>query len=145
MLMKEAVYEEICGTLSPLPPEHGGILGAGADGSISEFYFDRTGESTADSYTPDVEAINRVLVQDWLPRGVRMVGIVHSHRAGIPAPSCGDVAYGGRILAALEGVKRFYLPIAVLSPEGLRLEGYVLQYGSKGEIICRREEIEPGK
>ena len=36
---------------------------------MATFLFDRTGRSTPERYAPDVEAINRVVAEDWMPRG----------------------------------------------------------------------------
>lgn len=108
--LRQGVYESIVNSIGNRMPECGGVLGAGEDGIITEYYFDETGRSEPDAYIPDVEAINRVL-EEWHERGIHMVGIVHSHREGVIAPSCGDIAYGMQILQALDTVDEFYLPI----------------------------------
>ena len=134
----EAVYQKILRDLGGRPPECGGILGADQSGAVSAWYFDRTGKSTPESYKPNVTAINRVLAEEWQPKGIYMVGIIHSHAAGKSVPSCGDINYGVRILRALDTVDAFYLPILELSASELLLFGYVLYENSDARAFCRR-------
>ena len=134
------VYHRIRQTLGTLPPECGGVLGAGPDGVVTEFLFDRTGRSTPEGYAPDVGAINRVLEEDWMPRGILMVGIVHSHAHGIDTPSCMDVNYGMHILQALDTVDRFYLPIVTGSGESMRMSCYTVEQEPGGRCVCRKTE-----
>ena len=144
--MSRSVYEQILDTIGNRQPESGGILGAGEDGVISQYYFDVTGISEPDAYIPDVEAVNQVL-EAWHERGIHMVGIVHSHQGGMNVPSCGDVAYGTRILEALDTVDRFYLPIVVCHEDAPRMLGYVL-FKESGRILCKEigiHVIEGGK
>ena len=138
LCITEAVYQNILRDLSGRPPECGGVLGADQIGVVSAWHFDRTGNSTPDSYKPDVTAINRVLQEEWQPRGIYMVGIIHSHAAGKKVPSCGDVHYGIRILRALDTVDAFYLPILELSASWLQFFAHVLYQNSGKEYLCRR-------
>ena len=131
------VYSQICHTLTSHLPESGGVLGGTADGIITDYYFDATGISRPDAYIPDVEAINRVLAEDWMVRGVLMRGIVHSHANGVDVPSCGDIAYGVQILAALDTVEEFYLPIVTVENGEFRMAGYVLRRNDEGRVLCR--------
>lgn len=79
MKITREVYDAIVENLSTRTTECGGVLGAGADGIVSEFYFDATGQSNPNGYAPDVNAINKMLINDWMPHSILMVGIVHSH------------------------------------------------------------------
>lgn len=133
------VLEQIRQTVGALPPECGGVLGAGADGVVTEFFFDATGRSAPEGYAPDVAAINRVLAEDWMPRGILMVGIVHSHAGCMDVPSCMDVNYGMRILSALDTVDRFYLPIVTGVNGDFRMTGFVIEREPEGRCVCRRE------
>ena len=135
------VYRQISATIGLYPPECGGVLGAGEDGVITEFFFDATGRSTPNGYAPDVKAINEMLTNDWMPRGILMVGIVHSHSNGNSVPSCGDVSYGVRILQALDTVDRFYLPIVTLNNGEMQMNGYVVLRDEVHGFVCRRTEI----
>ena len=138
--MLKAVYDQIMDTIGKKPPECGGILGAGADGVISDYYFDVTGRSEPNAYVPDVEAVNQVL-EAWHERGVHMVGIVHSHQDGLIAPSCGDIAYGVRILDALDALERFYLPIVTSSEENVKINGFLIEKKSGYQSKCHEIEI----
>ena len=98
------------GALLSYPPECGGILGAKQGEPISKFYFDESGASTPDSYTPDYLTVNTILEQ-WELEGVSMVGIAHSHGEAEIMPSCGDLFYCERILLANPKLGNFILPI----------------------------------
>lgn len=141
MKLTRDVWDRIRASLGTSAPEHGGVLGAGADGVISEYYFDRTGTSTVNGYSPDTEAINHMLIHDWHPRGIHMVGIIHSHSDN-PVPSCGDIAYGVRILAALAPLSRFDLPIAVVRDGTISIHGYALQIVGKKQVTCEPQELQ---
>ena len=108
------VYEEIKEAFETHIPECGGVLGASPSNPISNFYFDATGKSSSNSYTPDCTAINEVLDQ-WGEEDIRMVGIIHSHADSGGFPSCGDLIYCERIMKA-GNYDRFYLPIVTLTP-----------------------------
>lgn len=136
------VYLQIIDTIGKRPPECGGVLGAHENGNTTEFFFDEHGLSTPNGYTPDVQSINEMLVNDWMPRNILMVGIVHSHSNGIAVPSCGDVAYGIRILNALDTVDRFYLPIVTTNEKGFHITGYVIRHNAEGNPECRAVPVQ---
>ncbi len=140
--LSKDVFSQIVDTIGKHPPECGGVLGARENGVITEFYFDEHGTSSANGYAPNVEMINEMLIHDWMPRGILMVGIVHSHANGNCVPSCSDVGYGIRILQALDTVDRFYLPIATVNDGELQLNGYAVQRDEVHEFVCRRVECE---
>ena len=132
------VYNEIIKNLSTRSTECGGVLGAGADGIVSEFYFDATGKSLPSGYAPDVTAINDMLINDWMPRGILMVGIVHSHANGVSVPSCGDISYGIRILRALDTVDMFFLPIVVFRDGQAEMVCYGIFSDPVHNYICKK-------
>lgn len=134
--ISSAVMTEILDSVGRMPPETGGILGAGGDGVVSSYYFDRTGAGSANSYVPDVEAVNALLAGEWMPNGVLMVGIVHSHTGGNRVPSCGDISYGAQILQALDTVDCFYLPIITQASEGACMDCYAICRDPEHGFIC---------
>lgn len=136
--MLKSVFANIVGTIGMRPPECGGVLGAREDGIVTEFYFDEHGKSTANGYAPDVSSINDMLARDWMPHGILMVGIVHSHSDMNDAPSCGDISYGIRILQALDTVNRFYIPIVTKSANGIELNCYVIQPDQERRFVCKK-------
>ena len=109
------VYDEIRAALGTRKPECGGVLGACADGRISKFYFDASGRSAENAYTPDYEKINEIL-EEWAEDGIRMVGMIHSHENEGNFPSCGDLFYCEQILRANPSISEFLLPIVTLAP-----------------------------
>lgn len=142
MKLSQNVYSQIMNTVGSLPPECGGVLGAKEDGIITEFYFDEHGLSSANGYAPNVQMINNMLINDWMPRGILMVGIVHSHSNGNGVPSCGDISYGIRILDALDTVDRFYLPIVAEKENTMHLNGYVIMRDNEHGFVCRKIDCE---
>ena len=108
-------YDEICEALGKRKPECGGVLGARPGEPISKFYFDFSGISADDAYTPDYIRINDVL-DEWAKDGVRMVGMIHSHGNAGNFPSCGDLYYCEQILKGNPSASEFLLPIVTLSP-----------------------------
>ena len=137
MRITKEVLKQIKETVGRLQPEHGGILGATTDGTISEYYFDADGTSTPTGYVPNVSMINNVLTNDWMPRGILMVGIVHSHANGVNTPSCVDVGYGIRILQALDTVDKFYLPIVTVEDGMFQMTSFAIMKDSV-EYVCRK-------
>lgn len=129
---------EIMSAIGDSKYECGGILGAYPNRPISEFYYDKSGENTALSYTPDFEAINNILKNEWNPRGIYMVGIVHSHVNQGGFPSCGDLFYGERILRSLS-TEKFFLPVITISP--LKFNGYSIQLDASGKLKTTKEKI----
>ena len=138
IIMTKAVYRQICETIGCCSSECGGILGAAEGDAITDYYFDSTGRSLPNGYAPDVETINRILANDWMPRGVLMVGIVHNHTNNIPAPSCGDISYGILILQALDTIDHFHLPILTHASDGIRLDFYVIRSDPERQFVCQR-------
>ena len=136
--LSNSVYQQICGTIGKLPPECGGILGSTNGSIITEFYFDKSGKSSVTRYAPDVFGINNMLIHDWMPRGIFMVGIVHSHANKVLAPSCGDISYGIRILQALDTVDKFYLPIVTNSNGVIKMSCYGIYHDPERQFVCKK-------
>jgi proteasome lid subunit RPN8/RPN11 len=114
-MIKQEIYEAIIRAFADNEPECGGILGAVPGGPITHFYFDKTGTSTPKSYTPDCEAINTMLQNEWASIGVQMVGVVHTHSNEGNFPSCGDLHYAVQILHATS-LTELLLPIVTMNP-----------------------------
>ena len=130
------VYHEIIASLGTAPIESGGVLGAKSDGIVTKYYFDKSGMSSPQGYSPDVSAINSVLSKDWMPQGIYMTGIIHSHNSGNKYPSCMDIGYGARILGALDTVTEFYIPIFTLENETPNIACYKICYSENNIPIC---------
>ena len=139
--LMQTIYQQICETIGTHTPECGGVLGADESGIITRYYFDHTGISSENSYAPDVERINQILLHEWMPQGVYMVGIVHSHTNSACVPSCGDISYGARILQALDHLSEFYLPIVIID-DSVKLYGYTLSRDPEHQFICKQTECE---
>jgi len=134
--MSTGVYKKIIDSLTGASPESGGVLGAKKDGVVVEYYFDKTGKSSDKGYAPDVLAINKILSEDWMPRGIYMTGIIHSHNADNTCPSCSDIGYGARILASLDTVNEFYIPIFTLKNDVPQIHCYKIYRAENGIPVC---------
>jgi proteasome lid subunit RPN8/RPN11 len=110
--MTAEVLRQVQSTIGSLPAECGGMLGGcRQSGLVSHYYFDGTAGRTTATYSPDVASVNRVLAADWNPRGVDLMGFVHSHPSGSMVLSGGDREYARAILDANPGLGRLLLPI----------------------------------
>lgn len=115
MRFTQSVYKQIELTIGTMLPEQGGILGSQDGQIINAYYFDSTGNSRIDSYSPDYEKINVILEDEWALSRTYMVGIVHSHARSCKFPSCGDIVYAEKIMKA-SNMELFYLPIVCIHP-----------------------------
>lgn len=108
--MTQEVFNKIKETIGEKRAETGGMLGI-KNGIIENFYFDQLGSCSGITYSPDVDSINKLLNREWNPNGINLIGFIHSHPAGIIAPSHGDKVYAQRILNAIPDMEYIYLPI----------------------------------
>ena len=136
--LSKEVFSQILDTIGKYPPECGGVLGSHESGIVTEFYFDEHGTSSVNGYAPNVQMINDMLIHDWMPRGILMVGIVHSHANGVAVPSCGDISYGIRILQALDTVDKFYLPIVTTNRGNTEISCYGIYSDPERQFVCRK-------
>jgi proteasome lid subunit RPN8/RPN11 len=152
--MTRGVYDEIARTIGSRRAEQGGALGwREGDQIVGFFRLDYTARSTGNTYSPDDMALNAMLRQDWNPRGIRLAGFVHSHPPGIAWPSHGDVAYAGRILAAIPDLPYLILPIVQTEPDAgaftltpfviVRDGGTVRAQAVRLELIDDKPEADP--
>ena len=123
-IMTAEVYEQIRRTIGTRKPEQGGILGSSAGIHIDYYYFDKTADRTAASYTMDVKALNEV-IHRWNDNGIQLVGIIHSHPQGCTRPSYGDMETAKHIIETIDVRGKFFTPIVQVSP---RLNGDIKLY-----------------
>ncbi len=109
-------------------PETAGLLLGPADDDllITHFMADRTGRGTSGSFELGTDELNDVLKR-MKPAGINCKGISHSHPAGIPSPSHGDLIYLRRVFGLPKNADaaQFYMPIV----SGGRLYSYVYAHG----------------
>jgi len=141
LTFSETVIRQIRETIGKAAPECGGVLGSRDGEIISEYFFDATGRSSQNGYAPDTQAINHTLANEWMPQGIVMVGIVHSHANCVDVPSCGDINYGIRILLSLDTVSEFYLPIVTID-EDIHMSCYVIAPDPERQFICQKVEYD---
>ena len=134
-----AIYKDI----GRFRAERGAMLGGDPEtGKITHYHYDDTGTRSSVAYSPDVMRLNRVLEEKWNPKGIRLVGFVHSHPRGIHRPSEGDRQYATNILKAIPDLPWLYLPIVQTEPDcgKFTMGSYIVQRSGKGRV-----HIEPCK
>lgn len=139
--MTSEVYERIRGTVGAAEVEQGGPLGGDlGTGLVSEFFYDAGGACDSSSYSPDVATLNGVFRHDWGPRGISLLGFVHSHPRGFPQPSIGDAGYAADLLDSLPGLDRLLLPIVDSSLDGwgFACRGFVAVRAAASACALRR-------
>lgn len=109
--ISETVISEILETIGKNIPEQGGILGGNRETlEIVSYFYDQTAQKSGITYSPNVNAINKV-VQSWEKNNIEFMGFIHSHPSRFNIPSTGDEIYVRRILEAMPSLKRLFLPI----------------------------------
>ena len=108
------VLQQIRATIGGQPPESGGVLGGNRDEQhVTLFLFDESAATSPARYSPNTEVVNATLDRWDAEGGHKLIGFVHSHPDGCAEPSHGDLRYAHRILTAIPGLARLFLPIAV--------------------------------
>jgi hypothetical protein len=110
-------------------PEAGGILLGPIDGNaITEFCFDPGGTCTGVTYAPDAASLNRLMREEWLPRGIDMKGFAHSHPENYDHLSPGDLRYIARLLEINPDMEQFAAPIVL--PSRFIVRPFVVRRGA---------------
>lgn len=113
-IMTSKVYSEICRTIGTRKPEQGGILGSSDGKHIDHYYFDKTADCSAASYTMNTTVLNEI-IHEWNDNGVQLIGIIHSHPRGITSPSAGDKETAKHIIETVNVEGKFFTPIVQVS------------------------------
>lgn len=123
------MLEKIYATVGRLPAEHGGALGGSReDGIVRYYHFDDTAQRTGATYSPNHRFLNQLFKEQWNPKGINLLGFVHSHPPGVRRPSYGDVIYAERILEYIPELDRLLLPIVISEANTGRFE--ILPYAA---------------
>jgi len=134
--MTESVYNAIRNTIGSQPAERGGMLGSSDGSTIDYYHYDETAATTDATYSPDVEALQKIL-DDWAEEGIEMMGFVHSHPRGCPCPSQEDASYAVDIILA-SGCLDLQLALPIVSPGfggPFKLRGYYAEIHDCKEVI----------
>lgn len=117
------VYRAIRESIGRLAAEHGGMLGGNRrTGEITHFYLDTTAIRNGALYTPDAKLLTSLLEEEWNPKGIDLLGFVHSHPPGFRRPSGGDELYARRILEANSDLSYLFLPIVLSESDSGKFE-----------------------
>jgi proteasome lid subunit RPN8/RPN11 len=123
--MNRQVRCQIMSSIGTRSPETGGILLGPVGGSdVTHYYFDSTARCTGATYSPDHLTLQRKMRDEWLPAGLDMKGLVHSHPGNFDRLSDGDMTYIRRLLQANPDMRYFAAPIVF--PEQFRLRAIVV-------------------
>lgn len=139
--MDRSVFESIRREIGLRRAEEGGPLGGSRESDIvTHFYFDGGARRSGASYSPDHLRLNKLFKEQWNPRDINMLGVVHSHPPGFRRPSWGDVIYAEEILKGIPELDRLQLPIVMTEPntgsfELLPFVAYRTQHGIEVERV----------
>lgn len=123
--MNRHVRCQIMCTIGTRYPETGGVLlGPVGSNDVTDFYFDVTAQCSGATYSPDHLTIRRKMREEWLPFGIDMKGLVHSHPGNYDRLSEGDMVYIQRLLEINPEMSVFAAPIVF--PEQFRLHAFVV-------------------
>lgn len=117
--LAESALSRIMATIGSRQAESGGVLGGDRTSNfISEFHFDDGARCNSAAYSPDHHYLNTVLFPTvWKPRGIKLIGFVHSHPPFIRHPSGGDLEYARAILEAIAELESLFVPIVMTIPD----------------------------
>lgn len=136
------VFKDIHSTIGSYPAEQGGVLGGNREDEIvKNFYYDQSARRTSMTYSPDSEFLNKLFKKQWNPKGINLLGFVHSHPPSLRHPSSGDIKYAQNILSAIPELDRLLLPIVISEAETGNFEMIpyaVIRQGNKVQV----EEME---
>ncbi len=141
MKITKHVYDQIVGTVGKLPTETGGLLAGPLDGPITHYYYDEFGVRGCAEYSPDTNAVNRLL-KEW-PEHIRLRGFVHSHPSGYMRLSGADIEYATRIVKHNKTLPNLQLPIVQSAHDGgeFNIIGYEVAI-HKGRSRVKQVDIE---
>jgi len=109
---------QISETIGTKRAESGGAFGGLESDRIANTYaFDETSRNSAATYTPDHLSLKQLFKSEWKPKGIRLLGFVHSHPGSMSTPTAGDEAYAHRILEAIPDMPVLWLPIINTVPD----------------------------
>jgi len=134
------VLKAVVNTIGGLRAESGGAIGGNGDGTeITHFHFDESSRSSAVTYSPDHNLLNRLFKTEWNPAGIRLRGFIHSHPGYMNRPSYGDEVYAERILKAIDDIGSLWLPIVNSVPDtgGFTLTPWVVYLEKRGVSVVR--------
>ena len=109
-----STIDEIRKTIGSRAPEQGGMLGSkNGSGTVTDFYFDRTGSSTPVAFTVGHKELTQVLKTQWKPAGIELIGMIHSHPSGVRHLTGADIEYAEKFLNKDPQLDQLLTPIVV--------------------------------
>lgn len=107
-------------------PETGGILGVNINDrhTVTAFNYDSTGKTEGNTYTPDVNTLNKVIAE-WAENGIEFIGFVHSHPAKGRKLSPPDVEYANEIMRVCNMPE---ILMVIYLPDTQEIYQYVLKH-----------------
>lgn len=135
MYIKKVIYDKILNSITPAPPEMGGIIG-GTYNVITEFESDKGVNCYPGCYTPDTKKLNGV-IQRWEKAKVQFYGIFHSHLHNQETLSEEDLKYIKRILSSMpDRIAYLYFPLIMDGNKIVPYRANITTYGL--EVIRER-------
>ncbi len=121
--IRESVYQSIKNTLGTYEPEKGGLLGS-KNGIISSFYYDEHALTGDNTYIPNIDKVNEILLK-WESEEVTFAGIIHSHPYLKKNLSFADIDFAKRIIEInCSDLYTVHFPIVI--PKHVEIYWYVV-------------------
>ncbi|MBM4103123.1 MAG: hypothetical protein FJ263_03610 [Planctomycetes bacterium] len=112
--MTRETFDKMMFSICPRPAETGGlILGPLGSNDGTDFFFDAGGSITGTSYAPDCVTIVKKLKEEWIPAGIDLKGIAHSHPGKLDRLTTEDMAYIKRLLIINPEMPVFLAPLII--------------------------------
>ena len=139
MKIFESIYQQMI-SLPQVPPESGGILGTSEGEIVDCFIYDEgiVSENYC-VYAPNVVFLNQRIVK-WREKGIRFLGVFHTHALQWPSLSNADKDYIIDILTAMPSdVESLFFPL--IFPGGY-IKSYIgVRSGKEADIFVDDIEI----
>jgi proteasome lid subunit RPN8/RPN11 len=135
--MTREAFDKMMLSIISRPVESGGVLlGEVGSQDVSDFFFDAGGNVTGVSYSPDYLTLNKKMKEEWIPAGLDMKGIVHSHPGNLDILTHEDLVYIRRLLIANPDMPMFVAPIII--PPEFRMRAMVVSRDNPDSAVEAR-------
>lgn len=140
MKIKKEIVDKIAHIANNKNSEIGGILGASADGVITDMIPDLPEESEMCrfEYYPNVDFLNRK-IEEWAKDDIDFAGLFHTHFSGSKSLSDADEVYIKAIMDCAKEISQcLFFPIFTLPDNELTV---YKAYFSNEKIVIEKDEL----
>ncbi|MHC4160011.1 MAG: hypothetical protein ACYSSO_13140 [Planctomycetota bacterium] len=135
--MRREAFDKAMLSICSRPAESGGLLlGEIGSNDVCDFFFDSGGNFTHSSYSPDYLTLGKKMKEEWMPAGIDMKGMAHSHPGRLDVLTNEDLMYIQRLLKANSDMSMFIAPIII--PPEFRMRAMVVFKDNPGTAVEAR-------